>query len=198
MTKKYPNIQPPAAPPQVQQGVNPATGIYSGGAPASPKYSKKKTILAKAYNIFQFLNNKVLALNSSKIFAGIMIIILNISSKFVTIKMSKSIESYLKYTFSRDILVFAIVWMGTRDIYIALCMTLLFVFCIDYLFNENSRFCCLPERFTNYHTELLETNTKTLTPEDIQQMKNILEKLGNMENFENKSVAAAPAPATTK
>jgi hypothetical protein len=99
--------------------------------------------------------------------------------------MSKSIESYLKYTFSRDILVFAIVWMGTRDIYIALGMTLLFIFCIDYLFNENSTFCCLPERFTNYHTDLLETNTKALTPEDIQQMKNILEKLGNMENFEN-------------
>jgi len=174
------SMSPPPPPP----GLNPATGIYTGGAPQPIQFSKKNTLLAQAYNVFQFLNNKILALNSSKIFAGMMIIILNISSKFVTIKMSKSIESYLKYTFSRDILVFAIVWMGTRDIYIALFMTMLFVFCIDFLFNENSQFCCLPERFTNYHTELLETNTKTLTSADIEQMKHILEKLGNIENFE--------------
>jgi hypothetical protein len=159
-------------------GINPATGMYTGGAPfPPPKYSKKRTVLAQVYNVFHFLNNKITALNSSKIFAGIMIIILNISSKFVTIKMSKSIESYLKYTFSRDILVFAIVWMGTRDIYIALCMTLLFIFCIDFLFNENSLFCCLPERFTNYHTELLDSNTKKLTPADIDQLKTILSKI---------------------
>lgn len=174
----------PVPPLQPQPGLNPATGIYTGGAPQQIRYSKKKTLLAQAYNVLQFLNHKVLALNSSKIFAGIMIIILNISSKFVTIKMSKSIESYLKFTFSRDILVFAIVWMGTRDIYIALFMTLIFIFCVDYLFNENSWFCCLPERFTNYHTELLDTNTRKLTPSDIEHMKNILDKLENIENFE--------------
>ena len=165
---------PPSPPP----GINPATGVYNGGAPNPPtKYSKKKTFIAQIYNLFYFLNNKVSALNSSKIFAGIMIIILNVSSKFVTIKMSKSMESYLKYTFSRDILVFAIVWMGTRDIYIALCMTLIFVFCIDFLFNENSMFCCLPEKFTDYHTGLLETNTKTLTQTDVDQLKTILDKI---------------------
>jgi len=176
MAKKSANASPP--PPVVQGGINPATGVYMGGAaPTQPKYSKKNTLLAQAYNVFHFLNNKITALNSSKIFAGIMIIILNISSKFVTIKMSKSMESYLKYTFSRDILVFAIVWMGTRDIYIALCMTLLFIFCIDFLFNENSMFCCLPENFTNYHTELLESNSKTLTPADIDQLKLIINKI---------------------
>jgi len=179
MTKKQSKTEPPSPPhPPTQGGINPATGVYMGGAaPPQPKYSKKKTLLAQVYNIFHFLNNKVTALNSSKIFAGIMIIILNISSKFVTIKMSKSMESYLKYTFSRDILVFAIVWMGTRDIYIALFMTLLFIFCIDFLFNENSMFCCLPENFTNYHTELLDSNSKSLTQSDVDQLKTILDKI---------------------
>ena len=180
MTKKQLKTTPPTPPPPppTQGGINPATGVYMGGAPPTqPKYSNKKTLLAQIYNVFYFLNNKVNALNSSKIFAGIMIIILNISSKFVTIKMSKSIESYLKYTFSRDILVFAIVWMGTRDIYIALCMTLLFIFCIDFLFNENSMFCCLPENFTNYHTELLDSNSKSLTQSDVDQLKTILDKI---------------------
>ena len=118
-------------------------------------------------------------LNTSKIFAGIMIIVLNIGSKFVNIKLSKSMEGYLKYTFSKQILVFAITWMGTRDIYIALMITILFTILNEYIFNESSKLCCLPESFTNYHVELLNNEgmeNKTVTQEDIQKATAILEK----------------------
>ena len=30
--------------------------------------------------------------------------------------------------------------------------------CMDFLFNEDSRFCCLPEEFTTYHSVLFDTN----------------------------------------
>jgi hypothetical protein len=63
-------------------------------------------------------------------------------------------ESYLKYTFSRSILIFAMAWMGTRDIYTALFITLVFDVCANYLFNEESPYCCLPESFTSYHENL--------------------------------------------
>jgi len=110
---------------------------------------------------FQYLHNNVQVLNNSKIFAGFMIIVLNIASKFVTIKLSKSMESYMKYTFSKQILVFAIAWMGTRDIYIAFFISILFIICMDYLFNEESGFCCLPESFTAYHSNLMDNDDKT-------------------------------------
>lgn len=109
-------------------------------------------------NLFAYVHNYIYALNSSKLFAGLMIIILNIASRFVTIKLSKTMEAYLKYTFSRQVLIFAIAWMGTRDIYIALIISIVFMFCMDYLFNEESRFCCLPETFTDYHVDLFHTN----------------------------------------
>ena len=106
-------------------------------------------------SIFNYITTHIDAviqnLNTSKIFAGIMIIILNIGSKFVNIKLSKSIEGYLKYTFSKQILVFAIAWMGTRDVYIAIIITILFTIFNEYLFNEESKMCCLTETFTNYH-----------------------------------------------
>jgi hypothetical protein len=122
-----------------------------------PKIIKSKpTKLGKALNsTFTYLHNHINALNSSKLFAGLMIIILNIASRFVNVKLSKSMESYLKFTFSRHILIFAIAWMGTRDIYVALLITIAFSICIDYLFNEDSSFCCLSEDFTSYHTELI-------------------------------------------
>lgn len=114
--------------------------------------------IAKLVNIFlQKIHSNVIMLNSSKIFAGFMIIILNISSRFVTIKLSKSMESYLKYTFSRQILIFAIAWMGTRDIYISLAVAVGFTLIMDILLNEESQFCVLPSSFTDYHAQLSET-----------------------------------------
>jgi hypothetical protein len=116
-----------------------------------------------------------MTLNNSKIFAGLMIIVLNIASKFVTVKLSKTMESYLKHTFSRDMLVFAIAWMGTRDIYTALIIMLVFILCMDYLLNEESSFCCLPENFTDYHVSLLDNN-ETVTPDQIKQAEEVLAK----------------------
>lgn len=125
-------------------------------------------------NLVNYLHNNVSALNNSKLFAGLMIIILNISSKFVTIKLSKTMESYLKYTFSRDILIFAIAWMGTREIYIAFIITLVFIIVMDFILNEESAFCCLTEQFTNYHIGLLEDTP--VTEEEIKKAKEVLER----------------------
>jgi len=127
--------------------------------PVKPK--KWKSILFNKHftDIFSLCHNNVKVLNNSKLFAGLMIIILNVSSKFVTIKLSKSMEAYLKYTFSRNILIFAIAWMGTRDIYIALAITLLFILFMDHILNEDSPYCCLPHEFTHYHLNLAESMT---------------------------------------
>jgi len=135
--------------------------------------------LTKSMNeIFSYLHDNVNYLNNSKIFAGCMIIILNIASKFVNIRLGKALESYLKFTFSKQILVFAIAWMGTRDIYIALLISIFFIVFTEYLFNENSMFCCLPKQFRDYHISLLEgqTSNNTITDEEINKVKEILEK----------------------
>jgi hypothetical protein len=106
-----------------------------------------------------------------------MIITLNIASKFVTIKLSKSMEAYLKYTFSRQILVFAIAWMGTRDIYVALAITIMFIILMEYLFHEESAFCCLTDEFKDYHLSLLENeDANKITDEDIRKAKDVLER----------------------
>jgi uncharacterized membrane protein len=125
-----------------------------------------------------YLHNQVQALNNSKIFAGLMIITLNIVSKFANIKLSKTLEAYFKYTFSRQILVFAIAWMGTRDIYIALLITAIFVVCTEYLFHEESPYFILPTEFKDYHISLLEgeNSVDKVTEEDVKKAREVLEK----------------------
>lgn len=140
----------------------------------------KKQVKENIYFLTEFMDithSNITAINSSKLFAGMMIIILNIASKFVTFKFSKTIESYLKYTFSYQVLVFAIAWMGTRDIYTSIFITLVFLFITEVLFNEESGYCILPKEFCDYHITLLENNSPDkITEVEIQKAKNLLER----------------------
>jgi hypothetical protein len=152
----------------------PIPGVYGGALPFTPAVFK--TGLGKSADQFlEYVANQIQVINNSKIFAGLMIIVLNIASRFVQINLSKTMEAYLKYTFSKQILVFAITWVGTRDIYIALLITIIFIICSEYLFNENSRLCCLPESFTDYHVSLLDK----VSDEEIKRAEEILEKAKN-------------------
>jgi hypothetical protein len=157
---------------------------YFGSSPvhkAKPvNFAKIKSTSDFISRVATLMNNYVMELNQSKIFAGLMIIILNISSKYVNLKLSKTVESYLKHSFSRDILVFAISWMGTRDIYIAIIITTVFIIFIDFILNEDSSFCCLPESFTDYHISLLDASKNQLSPEEIKQTEEVLEKAKNI------------------
>jgi hypothetical protein len=134
----------------------------------------KKYIEKTAQNTFNSLDDVISTMNTSKVFAGLMILILNIASKFVTIKLGKTMESYFKFTFSKQILVFAMAWMGTRDIYIALIISILFIIFSDYLFHEDSPFCCLPNSFKNYHLQLLENNE--ISEDEIKKAQEVLDK----------------------
>lgn len=99
------------------------------------------------YDAMGFLHYHVLSLNNSKLFAGIVMILLNVGSKFVPIQFSKSTEEYLKMNLTKQLLVFAMAWMSTRDIYTAIVLTVLFTLLSDYLFNEESPYCCVPHRY---------------------------------------------------
>ena len=96
-------------------------------------------------------------MNNSKFFAGVIMILLNIGSKFIVIQFSKSTEEYMKYTVSKQILVFAMAWMGTRDIYTALGLTAVFTILSDFLFNEESNLCIVPPNYRVLH-KLIDIN----------------------------------------
>ena len=97
------------------------------------------------------LNKALNTLNSSKYFTGLMMIMLNIGSKYITVKLSKSQEAYVKNYIIREILIFSIAWMGTRDIIVSIVITAAFFILTEHLFNEESKFCILPEKYKKFH-----------------------------------------------
>jgi hypothetical protein len=109
------------------------------------------------YGILSFIHNHIIFLNNSKFFAGVVMILLNIGSKFIAIQFSKSTEEYLKMNITKQLLVFAMAWMGTRDIYTALILTAVFTILSDHLFNEESPYCVVPQQY-RVLAKLVDTN----------------------------------------
>lgn len=126
------------------------TNITIGG-------SKKTTVFTPLWNTLGYLNHHILYLNNSKFFAGVIMILLNVGSKFIQIQFSKSTEEYMKWSVSKQLLIFAMAWMGTRDIYASLGLTGVFTILSDFLLNEESNLCIVPHKYRILN-KIIDTN----------------------------------------
>ena len=114
------------------------------------------TLQSPADNI---MNSKVLTtmhnffhnLNTSTFFAGFVMLILNIGSRYINLDLHSSTESWIKYFMSKEVLVFAVSWMGTRSIYYALVITACFTIIVDHFMNVDSNYCIIPQKFKGLH-----------------------------------------------
>ncbi len=126
--------------------------------------------------LLKYINEHIMFMNNSKFFAGVIMILLNVGSKFITIQFSKSTEEYLKMSVTKQILVFAMAWMGTRDIYAALGLTAIFTVLSDFLFNEESKCCVVPHKYRVLHRLVDVNNDGDVTETEIATALAILEK----------------------
>ncbi len=67
------------------------------------------------------------ALNDNKLFLGIMLIVLNIGSRHLVDEFSSNPEEYNRNLVLRRIAVFAVCFVGTRDIIVSLILTASFI-----------------------------------------------------------------------
>ena len=151
-------------------------GLLSKG-----KKNKKGSFRDKLNKFIEYTNE----INKSKYFAGVVMIMLNIGSKYITIKLSKSQEAYLGSSIARQLLIFSIIWMGTRDLIIALIMSAVFVILTDHLFNEKSSYCVLPKALREYEDLIDENKDGVISKEEIEKAKNLLEKAQKNEKYKN-------------
>ena len=121
---------------------------------------------------YQYLKH----INESKFFIGLAMILLNIGSKYVDFKFTKSQEQLLRNGIAREILIFTIVFMGTRDILYAILLTAAFVVLSQYVFNEQSKYCLVPSRMKEF-TDLIDIDKDGfVSPEEEQKALDTLKK----------------------
>lgn len=113
-------------------------------------------------NVFNIANS----LNQSKYFAGIMMILLNLGSRFLISELSETQEQFLNNVIIRRFAVFTMAFIATRDVIVALTLTGVFILLVSNLFNENSNYCIIgkPKRLF-----------KTISKNDFDKAKKIIE-----------------------
>ena len=77
-------------------------------------------------------------MNMNPYLLGIAYITLNLGSRFFVMSVSPGQEAFLQNMLFRPILLFAIMFIGTRNLIVAFWMTLLILVCLHFLLNENS------------------------------------------------------------
>lgn len=127
-------------------------------------------------SILSYIDDHVQYLNSSKFFAGIIIIMLNIGSRFINFNFNKSTEKYLRLTLSKHLFIFAVVWMGTRDIYLSLIYSSLFIFIIDVLLNDESQYCIIPHKYRHMFDMEEEAAKEKISEEEVEKSKMVIHK----------------------
>lgn len=119
------------------------------------------------------------SVNGSRFFAGLVMIMMNIGSKYVNLKLSKNQEEFLRGAIARQILIFSIIWMGTRDIITSLVLTAVFVILTDHLFNEESRFCVVSKVVKKYKNVLDTDGDNVVSEKELEAAMKIVEKHKN-------------------
>ena len=143
-------------------------------------YKKISLINLMLKNIY----NNLKSLNNSKYFAGLIMIMMNIGSKYITIKLSKTQEQYFKTSIARQILIFSIFWMATKDIFTSLILTAVFYVLTAHFFNENSKMCLLPARWKRVQNALDTNRDGKVSNEEIDKALKVLEK-ARRESFKS-------------
>ena len=81
------------------------------------------------------------SVNSNPYFIGLMMLLLNLGGRFLALEISKEQEKFLSHPIVRRFFLFAVLFVGTRNLIIAAGLTVIVIIMLGYLFNENSELC---------------------------------------------------------
>ena len=86
------------------------------------------------------LEGLIMGINTNPYFIGLMMLLLNLGGRFLGMEMSKEQEKFFQHPWIRRCLIFTVLFVATRNIIVALIMTVFVVLIMTVLLNENSTF----------------------------------------------------------
>lgn len=151
----------------------------------------------------------ILALNSNPYFIGTMMLLLNLGGRFIAMEMSKSQEQFFQNPWIRRLLIFTVLFVGTRNVVVAFWMSLLIILLIGYLFNENSSLClfslgsegssCATNSIQAPAVQMAVNQTSSgLTPEESEIFRRLSEKQSHSSTMGQPPSQSQQTPAKTK
>jgi hypothetical protein len=104
-----------------------------------PAYAQKGGSLAETLLL------SIHEINMNPYVLGIAYILLNLGGRFMVLSVTPAQEAFLQNIVFRPLLLFAIMFIGTRNLVVAFWLTLTILVILHYLLNENSSWYLLRE-----------------------------------------------------
>lgn len=114
-------------------------------------------------------------INTNKLFIGIMMIFMNIGSRYIELKLTNGQEMILK-NIAREVLIFIIAFMGSRDLFIAFVITAVFIILSNFVFNENCKFNLIPEKYKKLISVVDINKDNYVSDDELNKAYDILKK----------------------
>ena len=122
-------------------------------------------------------------LGTNKLLIGIFMIFMNIGSRYIELKLTKGQEMILK-NIAREVLIFTIVFVATKDLIISFIITGIFIILADFIFNEKSKYSILPEKYKKLASLIDTNNDNVISENEINKAYYILKKArGQIDNY---------------
>lgn len=113
--------------------------------------------------------------NSSKLVAGLSMIILNIAGRYIDLDLSTKHKNWLaSSTFIKRVFIFVIFFIATRDILVSVIFTCIFVIVILHLFNNESNYCILKNN--------IEERFNGVSEQEVKNAYDILRRAGQIQS----------------
>jgi hypothetical protein len=129
-------------------------------------------------NLYFYINN----LNSNKYFMGIMMILLNLGSRYIFLELGKSHDMFFNNKIVRRALIFTIFFVATRDIIASVLLSIFFIIFFLELTHEKSAYCILPKGYVKLDIN----NDGLVSADEIKKAYITLKNAGEIEAFKNK------------
>lgn len=92
------------------------------------------------------MNYLIEFLNESKIFAGCIMLLMNIGGRYILNELPSNADDIFNRPMIRLFIIFSIVFVATKDIKSSILLTLLFILFFKFILDENSKFCILDKK----------------------------------------------------
>lgn len=117
------------------------------------------------------------SINTNPYFIGVMMLLLNLGGRFLSLEITKEQEKVLSKPAVRRFFLFAVLFVATRNMVVALGLTVIVVLVLGYLFNENSDLClwksCTVGKPSDSEPQ---ANYSGLTAEEVMILKRLQDK----------------------
>jgi hypothetical protein len=114
--------------------------------------------------------------NESKLMAALALLILNIGSKHIDIELKPAQLVILRHTLTKQVLIFSIAWIGSKDIYTSLLVTCGFFIITEVLLNSKSNLNILPDSLKQMEQAIDTNNDGVIQEKELNKAIEIINK----------------------